>query len=726
KSKGGGSGAGAATPTPSDQQRQVTTLSFDAGGLAELVYESGLDDEAARARLDALWARFEEIVREAGGVIQARTSDLGVALWGRARISEDDPERAVRSALRLREAGLEFARSFLPAGWKPNEEDPLPFCIGGTTGPVLLERDTQSGLYTASGAALMVASRVREAALPGEILIAHDTFTLVRGVFTIHPHDPLRLRGRKEPLEIYVVSAAKPRAFRLKARGIEGVETKMVGRENELRVLQEALTLTLEDRETQVVTVVGEAGVGKSRLLFEFSNWTELMDETVWLFEARATQPSMLQPFSLTRDLFSSRFQILDSDPLDTVHEKFVAGIAEFLGKDSTLEAQLMGQLVGFDFSAVPAVADALKDGDAFRRRGLDLLGEFFTAACRKLPSVLYIEDLHWADDRSLDLLNMIVRENVNLPLFVLCMARPSLYERRPQWGEGQHFHEKVQLEPLSQLSSRRLVRELLKKVAEVPPALRDLVVERADGNPYYVEELVRALMDDGVVIKGEPHWSVDATRLSSVRIPPTLTGILQSRLDTLAPGLHQVLQRASVLGRVFWDSAAVHLSAEGGLDEDEIQAMLEDLRRREMILRREESSFAGTVEYVFRHAILRDVTYETIVPRQRRALHRAVGDWLLEQGGERAREHTALVAEHYERAGEPSLAAAQLEQAGRAALGVGAYEEAIATLEKARKLVADRVEDPVRLAIEAALGQAQSVHGDLEAARHTLEGVLP
>jgi tetratricopeptide (TPR) repeat protein len=186
------------------------------------------------------------------------------------------------------------------------------------------------------------------------------------------------------------------------------------------------------------------------------------------------------------------------------------------------------------------------------------------------------------------------------------------------------------------------------------------------------------------------------------------------------------VLQRAAVLGRVFWDSAAIHLSRTAGLDEDEVQAMLEELRRREMILRREESSFAGTVEYVFRHAILRDVTYETIVPRQRRALHKSVGNWLLEQGGERAREHTALVAEHYERAGESTLAASQLQLAARSAISVGAFEEAIATLEKARGLVAERGDDPVRILVDCTLGEVLSIHGDLVRGRQVLLEALP
>jgi serine/threonine protein kinase/tetratricopeptide (TPR) repeat protein len=727
KAPGKGTDAEApSTPTPSDQQRQVTTLSFDAGGLGELVYEASGDEEAARARLDGLWKRFDEIVREGGGAIQARTNDIGVALWGRARTSEDDPERAIRSALHLREAALDFARTCLPAGWEPDEAEPLPFCIGITTGPVLLERDTQSGLYTASGAALMVASRVREAAIPGEILVAHDTFTQVRGVFSVHPHDPLRLRGRKEPLEVYVVKSAKPRAFRLKARGIEGVETRMVGRENELRVLQEALTLTVEDGETQVVTVVGEAGVGKSRLLYEFSNHLELIDQNVWLFEARATQPSMVQPFSLTRDLFSFRFQILDSDPIDVVRKKFVEGVAGFLGPGTAEQAHHLGQLVGFDFTSVPAIAEAVKDGEAFRRRGIELLGELFAAACRVYPIVLYIEDIHWADDRSLDLINVLVRENARLPLFVLCMARPSLYERRPQWGEGQRFHEKVQLEPLSQLSSRRLVRELLKKVPEVPPALRDLVVERADGNPFYIEELIRTLIDDGVIVKGEPHWSVDQTKLSVARIPPTLTGVLQSRLDTLPPGLQQMLQRASVLGRVFWDAAAVALSREAGLDEDEVHAVLEELRRRELVLRREESGFAGTVEYVFRHAILRDVTYETLAPRQRRALHRHAAEWLLAMGGERAHELNPLVAEHFERAGENGRAAARLLETGQGLLRSSSFAEALAVLGRARALLKDRKDDPAYPDVELRLAEGLGLSGSPAESTEVLLALLP
>ena len=688
--------------TPSDQQRQMTAVSVDVKDFAEILYETGADAERVRSAMDALWAGLAEIAGKTGGVVHSRSDEAGLVLWGRDRAREDDSENAIRAALLMRDRALADTRSVLGKEWEPTDENPLPFSAGITTGPVLLERESDSGTYSASGAPITLAGRLKDAAPAGGILVAHETYTLVRGVFSFTQSDPLRIRGRKEPLDVYLAVQVKPRAFRLKARGIEGVETKMIGREIELRLLQEALTLTLEDGETQVVTVVGEAGVGKSRLLYEFSSWMELQEQSVWFFQARATQPSMLQPYSLTRDLFSFRFRILDSDPLSQVHEKFVQGIEGFLGAGSTRKAYLIGQLVGFDFSDKPEVEAALKDADSFRRAAQQYLGEFFTSASETNPVVIHIEDIHWADDRSLDLINNLVRENTELPLFVLCMARPSLYERRPQWGEGQRFHERIQLDPLSQLSSRRLVRELLKNVPEVPPALRDLVVDRADGNPFYIEELIKALIDDRVIVKGEETWSVDTSRLSTVRIPATLTGVLQSRLDTLPAPLHQLLQRASVVGRIFWDAAAVRLSQEtAGLKPAEVNAMLEDLRDREMILQREESGFAGTVEYVFRHAILRDVTYETVVPRQRRTYHKQVGDWLLEVGGERAGELTLLVAEHYSRAEETAMAAAQLKKAGRRALILAAYEEAATLFQRAREILSGAEHAVARLEIE-------------------------
>ena len=704
--------------TPSDVQRQMTALYMDITDHAELLYQSE-ETETVRKEIDRLWMAFQGMAEAAGGRLESRTGEAGLLLWGREETQESDPEQAIQAALRMR-AALEKAAQ---ARWGESEE-PLPFKAALITGPVLLTREAD-GTTSVSGTAITLAGRLKEAAPPGEILVAHDTYTHVRGVFDVRQLPPVRMRGRNEPVEVYVVLRARPRAFRQQARGIEGIETKMIGREPELKVLQDAMGLTIEDRETQVVTVVGEAGVGKSRLLYEFTNWVDLMEEKLWFFEARATQPSMLQPYSLTRDLFSFRFKILDNDPLSAVHEKFEAGIASFLnGGGSRETAHMIGQLVGFDFSESPVVKPKLEEPEAFHQEALALLGKFFLAAAGTSPVFIQVEDIHWADDRSLDLLNSLARENTAIPLFIIYMARPQLYDRRPSWGEGQGFHARINLQPLSRLDSRRLVRELLKKVDQVPTELRDLIIDRAEGNPFYMEELVKALIDDGVIVKGEDSWQVQQEKFSAVRVPPTLVGVLQSRLDSFPPGQRTLLQRASVVGRIFWESAVVHLSAAEGVTAGAVGGMLEDLREREMVFKREESAFEGTPEYGFRHAILRDVVYETIVPSQRRGYHRLVAEWLTEAGRDRLEEYNPLIAEHYERAEAYPQAAEHLRRVAARASVVGSLDEAIRIQQRAVGMLSEVV-SPIRMHLQIDLGSALAVKGSYDVALAELESGL-
>jgi serine/threonine protein kinase/tetratricopeptide (TPR) repeat protein len=704
--------------TPSDVQRQMTALFMDITDYAEMLYQSE-ETEAVRKEIDRLWMAFQGAAEASDGLLESRTGEAGLLLWGREETRESDPEQAVQAALRMR-AALEKAAQ---ARWGESEE-PLPFKAALITGPVLLTREAD-GTTSVSGTAITLAGRLKEAAPPGEILVAHDTYTHVRGVFDVRQLPPVRMRGRNEPVEVYVILRARPRAFRQQARGIEGIETKMIGREPELKVLQDAMGLTIEDRETQVVTVVGEAGVGKSRLLYEFTNWVDLMEEKLWFFEARATQPSMLQPYSLTRDLFSFRFKILDNDPLSAVHEKFEAGIAGFLnGGGSREAAHMIGQLVGFDFSESPVVKPKLEQPEAFHQEALALLGRFFLTAAGTSPVFIQVEDIHWADDRSLDLLNSLARENTAIPLFIIYMARPQLYDRRPSWGEGQGFHARINLQPLSRLDSRRLVRELLKKVDQVPTELRDLIIDRAEGNPFYMEELVKALIDDGVIVKGEDSWHVQQEKFAAVRVPPTLVGVLQSRLDSFPPGQRTLLQRASVVGRIFWESAVVQLSAAEGVTAGAVGGMLEDLREREMVFKREESAFEGTPEYGFRHAILRDVVYETIVPSQRRNYHKLVAEWLTEAGRDRLDEYNPLIAEHYERAEAYPQAAVRLREVARRASVVGSMDEAIRILQRGLNMLPPEP-TKLRMDLQIQLGSALAIKGSYDEAIAELQPAL-
>jgi serine/threonine protein kinase/predicted ATPase len=676
--------------TPGEQQRQLTVVHVNLADFEEILLE--INSEEASKHLAALMSRIQPLIKQNGGVIREQSEIVLQALWGVHEVREDDPEVAILTALKIRDIARDFSHRWLEEG------EAMPIQIGIDTGLILVRRD-DDGTMSSSGQAINYAVRIERAAPHGTIMISSDTFRHVIGVFNVAQETPVRVRGRSEPIEVYVVLEARPRAFRLQTRGVEGIETKMIGRDSELKLLQDAFRLCIEDRETQMVTVTAEAGVGKSRLLYEFSRWIDVIEETITFFEARATQQTTNLPYALIRNLLSFRFEILDSDSIPVMREKMFEGIARFMGADSEDASAFIGQLVGFDFDDHPAVQPILSNVDAFQQRALAHLNAFFKSIATA-PALMELEDIHWADHQSLDLLNQLVSENRELPLMIICMARPQLVERRPGWGEGQDFHHRLDLKPLSKLDSRRLLREVLQLVDDIPTELRDLIIERADGNPFYVEELVKILIEDGVIVKNSAdnaRWAVKAERLKDLRVPPTLTGVLQARLDTLDPQARLLLGRASVIGRIFWASALDYLQKADGFHIHKAEALLEDLRQREMIFLREKSDFGGTHEYVIKHAILRDVIYESLLKRQQREYHKAAAEWLIEISAERADEYTGLIAEHYELAGEAVKAASYLLTAGKKANRVAALNEAEILLNHALSILPEDENDETK-----------------------------
>jgi serine/threonine protein kinase/tetratricopeptide (TPR) repeat protein len=684
--------------TPSEQQRQVTVVHINVADFEEILMET--DPEDASKTLNRLLDQMQTLIESRGGFLRERTATALQALWGINEVHEDDPENAINAALAVRDMAQRLTAKWLEKG------EAMPIQIGIDTGAVLIQ--AAQGSTTTSGQPITFVTRIERAAPAGEILMSHDTFRHVIGIYDVRQETPVRVRGRSEPIEVYVVLRARPRAFRLQTRGVEGIDTKMIGRDGELKLLQDALMLCIEDSETQMVTVTAEAGVGKSRLLFEFTRWIDVIDVTVTFFEGRATQQTTNLPYSLIRSVFSFRFEILDSDTPEVMRDKFTRGIMGFMGDNTSDEAAFIGQLVGFDFSEHPAVKPVLSSADAFQRQALEHLNAFFRSITRNGPAIIELEDIHWADTYSLDLISHLVSENRELPLMVICMARPELHEKRSGWGEGQDFHHRIDLKPLSKLDTRRLVREVLQKVDDIPAEIRDLIVERADGNPFYIEELVKILIEDGVIVKGETedaNWRVLPERLADLRVPPTLTGVLQARLDTLEPAARLLLGRAAVVGRIFWVSAVEALESADGFHIERQERILEDLRRREMIYLREKSDFGGTQEYVIKHAILRDVIYESLLKRQQRSYHAAAAEWLLRASAERADEYTGLIAEHYEKAGEFVKSAGYLLTSAEKAYRVAAYPEARTSLTHVLAILPETGDaDAQRLQLQASL----------------------
>lgn len=711
-----------AAPPEREQRKFVTVLFADVAGFT--AWAETLDAEEVRDLMNALWQRVDGAITAHGGRVDKHSGDAVMALFGAATAHEDDPERAIRAALAMQAELIALATTR-----KPGAPPIVQMRIGINSGPVLLGSVGSTGEWTALGDTVNLASRLEHAAPVGGILISHDTYRHVRGVFDVVVQAPLPVKGKREPVQTYLVQRAKPRAFRVRNRGVEGIDPPLIGRADELGHLHAALAAVLTERTPRLVTILGEAGVGKSRLLAEFDHGIDLLPERVWYFQGRARQETQGLPYSLVRDLLAFRFAIADDDAAVTARAKLEAGIYRALGPEATEQVHFLGHLIGLDYTTSPYLREILDDPRQIRGRAFHYAGQLFAALTHQQPAVLLVEDIHWADDGSLDLLEHLAGWEPALALLVVAPARPELLERRPAWGRTLAGASTLALAPLTGADSRALVRAILHKLPTVPPLLEDLVVDRAAGNPFYAEELIQMLIDEGAIVTGVAAWAVAPERLAGVRVPATLTGVLQARLDRLTGAERTTLQRAAVVGATFWAAAVDRVAAQDSGDgsmEPKLAPALDELAGKELVFAQETTAFAGTQEYAFKHALLHDVTYESVLLRQRRVYHAAVAGWLVERSGERVGEVAGLIAAHYERAGEGGPAAAWYARAGQQAQATDAPTTAIDYFQKALAHWPATGDRGTRLAIYESLGQMlvrQARYSDAIAAFEVLAG---
>jgi class 3 adenylate cyclase/tetratricopeptide (TPR) repeat protein len=653
--------------TESEVRKLVTVLFADVRGYSTL--SERLDPEDIADVMASVWDPVNRVVAEHGGRVDKHIGDAVMVLFGTPVAREDDPERAIRAALALQRVLADSEADGVP----------LQMRIGINTGWVVLGTLRSTVRFTAMGHTVNVAQRLEEAAPPGGILVSHDAYRHVRGVFDVEVMPPIEVRGLTDPVRAYLVKAAKPRPFHIASRGVAGIETATVGRGVELAHLEEAFTsISLNQPRARMVSVIGEAGVGKSRLLAEFAGWLDLLPERVWLFTARAADGEQTTPFRLTRGAITNRFGIRSSDSLAVTRAKLADGFGEAIGA-AWPELPFVGHLLGFDFSDDPRLAGHHDDASQIRRRGLAGIRLFLARGHRGRRTVLLFEDVHWADDASLDQIEELIADGKGLPLLVVCLARPSLLEGRPHWADLPAA-TRLHLGPLSLEDSEDLVSDILRLAPHPPPGLIRQVAEQAEGNPFHIEETLKVLIEDGVVKVGPDSWEIDTRRISDIRVPDTLTAVVQARLDQLTLEERSTLQRASVAGRVFWEGLLrwlEHVEADLPVPLD-LSRVLDRLRGRELIERRPSSTFEGTDEYMFRHALVRDVAYRGMVRRVRHAYHRAVAGWLIDRGGDRAPELAGSIAQHLELAGDGPAASEWLVGAARSALAAYALDDSV------------------------------------------------
>jgi DNA-binding SARP family transcriptional activator/class 3 adenylate cyclase/tetratricopeptide (TPR) repeat protein len=695
-------------PSPEAQRRVVTALRAGVQGVAAPGIEIDAEDwaEIMGHVFQVLGA---EIQRYGGEIVQFRGDGL-LATFGLAAAHEDDPERAVLAALAMQGTVEAYA-----AGLREREGIDLLLRVGVNTGDALAVTVDKSHHQEemAMGRAVATAARTEAAAEPGTVLVAEDTYRLVAPLFEWQAPGGVAVEGDSRSWPAY-----RPLRFRAlagKGRGIAGLESPLVGRDAESRALQEAVR-RLRAGVGGIVTVIGEAGIGKSRLVAEVCKQelglTGREPSSGALAEIRAVAqgPSPTSglgwvegrclsyasgdAYQLWLDTLHGLLGVAPDAPPATVRQAMQAWLRAICPERYDDVYPYLGHLASLPLEeeAEAALRGLGAQGlKAFTFRAVEALIE---SAARQRPQVIVSEDLHWADPTSLELLERLLSLTDRVPVLYVCVLRP-------QMGHGcwrivetaardyPHRHTDLRLAPLSRADSETLVGNLL-HIEALPTGFRERILDRAEGNPFYVEEILRQLMHSGAIDYEEDTGRWRATRgRADMAIPGTLRGVLAARIDHLDPGARYVLQRASVIGRAFSYrvlsaiTTGCPLLEEGGLEEA-LDGHLVTLQRAQLI---RERARLPELEYMFKHHLTQEAAYDGLLRRERRLCHRQVAQALERFFPERIEEQLGLLAHHWERAGEAGRAVDYLRQAGEQAAGRFANAEAAGYFSRALEL---------------------------------------
>ena len=655
-------GSPAAPPALTEERKIVTIVFVDISGFTALA--ETLDAEQVRQLMNSCFEILVPVIQKYGGTIDKFIGDEIMALFGAPIAHENDPERALRAALEMMEAITAFNQM---------RGTNLGLHIGINTGPVVTggigAQDRRD--YSVMGDAVNLAARLEDASADGEIYIGPNTYRRASALFDFVALTPLELKGKSKPVQIYKLVGVK--AEPKPVRGIEGLRAELVGRDREFEQMR-SLFRALEGGSGGVLAVKGEAGLGKSRLIAEALH--TFGSDLNWA-EGRALSHTTGMSFWMARDVLRGLVGLREDAPAHVV-EAALRSSVEALADGATEVYPYLARLL--ELPLENAVEERIKflTTEALHRRILAAFRDYVGARAEKKPLALFWEDLHWCDPSSLRVLLQLAPIVNEVPLFLILAYRAddpalaSLQEELGRLSSGK-FHV-IQLSSLSRPQSSRLVESLL-KIENLPVKMRDLVVERAEGNPFYVEELLRALLDSGALAKQNGTITVTA-EISQVTVPETLHGVLTARIDQLPQRNKQILQTAAVIGRVFHHRVLSCVCGEGGKGNAGLSNSLDQLQRREFIQRRGEASEA---EYIFKHAITQDVAYNTLLLSRRKEIHRAVASALETIFADRLTELAATVGYHFEKADAPEKALHYLYRAGQHAQETFANTEAIA-----------------------------------------------
>jgi class 3 adenylate cyclase/tetratricopeptide (TPR) repeat protein len=639
------------------EERKVVTVIF-----ADLVgftsRSERLDPEDVRATLTPYFARLREELERHGGTVEKFIGDAVMAVFGAPTAHEDDPERAVRAGLAIRDALTEL-----------NDQDPdldLHVRVGVNTGEALVSLGANAGRGEgmAAGDVVNTAARLQAAAPVDGIYVGESTFRATERAIGYRAVDAVLAKGKSDPVTAWEAIEARAR-FGVDV--IRRTDTALVGREQELTLLRDTLDRVRHRKEPQLVTLVGEPGIGKTRLVYELSAHVEDLPDLITWRQGRCLPYGDGVSFWALGEIVKAEAGILETDPDVETAAKIDEMIRELIPDpdEGGWVARHLRPLIGLarDPGAGNEVSEETQG--AWRR--------FLESLAERRAAVLIFEDLHWADDGLLDFLDQLIEWAREVPLLVLGTARPELLARRPGWGGGKLNAATVSLAPLSDEETARLLAGLLDR-ALLPADLQAALLSRAGGNPLYAEEFARMAADRS------------ASDLAELELPDSVQGIIAARLDGLDSENKALLQDAAVVGKAFWLGAVTTI---GGRDPSVVEGRLHELERGRFVRRARRSSVGGETEFAFLHLLVRDVAYGQIPRAARADKHRAAAAWIESLGGERLEDRAELLAHHYRSALELARAAGRdtadlegparlaLRAAGDRAMGLGAYAAA-------------------------------------------------
>ncbi len=709
-------GTGLAAPEEKREIRKMVSIVF-----TDLVGSTAmgerLDPESLRRVMLIYFDEMRAVVDRHGGVIEKFIGDAVMAVFGIPLVNEDDALRAIRTAVDMRSA-LGDLNKQLEQDWGVT----ITVRTGVNTGEVLAGEswDMDTGIL---GDTVNTAARFEQAAPPGEILIGASTYSLVRNEVEVEAVEPLTLKGKAQPVPVYKVLSLK------QTDAIDRhIDSPMVGRENELGLLNNSFERAVGERSCHMFTVMGPAGVGKSRLA------TELLrnaPDGTRVVRGRCLPYGEGITFWPIVEIVKEAASVTDEDTTEVARAK-VQRLFE-LSEDSELAAKVISQLVGFS------------EATASREEIFWAVRRLFENLARTTPLVAILDDIHWAETTLLDLIEHMADTAKDAPILLLCMARPDLVEMRPGWGGGKTNAASILLEALTEEAAEALLDNLLGK-ADLSKSVRARILDASGGNPFFVEELVSMMIDQGLLTKRDGAW-VPTEDLDTINVPPTINALLSARLDRLQKEERHVVERASVMGKIFTVRGVTELTP--GPAKPQVQPALTSLESKEFVLR-EMASQAASRElsrravdtdslvdetYTFRHILIRDAAYNGLPKEARAELHESFANWFTDFLGERASEQEEILGYHLEQAfkhraqlgmmrekhkGLATRASAYLASAGRRAARRGDDHAAVNLLGRAVDLLPDGDATKVKLMPE--LGVALMDSGDFDEAEQIFQ----